>query len=197
MDEFERASKLTADPLALLLDEAVELVRRAGELTLGFFRSAGLAVEHKADGSPVTQADRQAERLIREELETRHPGDGIVGEEEGLKPGETGRRWFVDPIDGTIAFTRGVGTYTNLLAMEDEHGVALGVINVPALGETVYAARGLGCWCNGVRAQVSERDELAEAYLCTSAIDNWTEAALLGVKRAGVQLRTWSDGFVR
>jgi histidinol phosphatase-like enzyme (inositol monophosphatase family) len=186
---------MTSDPLAILLEEAVELVHHAGELTLGYFRSASLAIDLKADGSPVTKADRQAEHLIREELALRHPGDGIVGEEEGTKLGETGRRWFVDPIDGTIAFTRGVGTYTNLLAMEDELGVALGVINVPALGETVYAARGLGCWWNGSPAKVSERDDLTESYLCTSAFDNWEDAAMLAVKRAGVQLRTWSDGF--
>jgi len=149
--------------LARQLEEAVELVRRAGELTLGYFRSSHLDVEQKADGSPVTKADRQAERLIREELEMRYPGDGIVGEEEGVKPGETGQRWFVDPIDGTIAFTRGVGTYTNLLALEDEH--------------------------------VSQCEALSESYLSTSAFDNWQEAALLALKRAGVQLRTWSDGF--
>ena len=94
----------------------------AGELTLGYFRSVGLAVDWKSDGTPVTQADRRAERLIREELELRHPGDGILGEEEGEKPSETGRRWIVDPIDGTKAFTHGVGLYVNLLALEDERG---------------------------------------------------------------------------
>src|ERR1035438_3753143 len=82
MDEFENLPQVTTDPLAHLLKEAVELARQAGELTLGYFRSAGLSVEQKSDGSPVTQADRQAERLIREELELRHPGDGILGEEE-------------------------------------------------------------------------------------------------------------------
>ena len=173
----------------------MDLARLAGELTLGYFRSSSLAIDVKIDGSPVTHADRRAERLIREELELRHPADGIVGEEEGIKYGESGRRWFVDPIDGTIAFTRGVGTYTNLLALEDEEGIALGVINAPALGETVYAARGLGCYWNGTRARVSETEDLAESYLTTSAFDNWEEAALLAVKRAGVQLRTWADGF--
>ena len=183
------------EELARLLEEAVDLARRAGEVTLGYFRASGLAVEHKADGTPVTQADRQAERLIRSELEKRHPADGIVGEEEGVKLGESGRRWFVDPIDGTIAFTRGVGTYTNLLALEDEQGIAIGVINVPALGETVYAARGLGCYWNGAPAHVSDCDQLAESYVTTSAFDNWTDSALLALKQAGAQLRTWSDGF--
>jgi len=194
-DEFEKLTQLTTDPLAHLLTEAVELARQAGELTLGYFRSAGLAVEQKSDGSPVTQADRQAERLIREELELAHPGDGILGEEEVEKPSGTGRRWILDPIDGTLAFTHGVGLYSNLLALEDEHGIALGVINVPALGETVYAARGLGCYCNGVPARVSERSELSESYLSTSSFGEWDETVLLGVRRAGLELRTWGDGY--
>jgi len=195
MDDFEQPAQMTNNPLAPLLEEAVKLARRAGELTLSYFRSSSLDIEQKKDGSPVTLADRQAERLIRQELELRHPGDGIIGEEEGVKESETGRRWFVDPIDGTLAFTHGVGLYVNLLAMEDEHGIALGVINVPALGETVYAARGLGCYWNGARAHVSERGELAGSYLSTSAFDNWDERAMLALKRAGVQLRTWADGY--
>ncbi|MGD0982599.1 MAG: inositol monophosphatase family protein [Acidimicrobiales bacterium] len=195
MDEFEKLTEQGAGPLAHLLEEAVGLARQAGELTLGYFHSAALDVEQKSDGSPVTQADRQAERLIREELQRRHPGDGILGEEEDEKPSETGRRWIVDPIDGTLAFTHGVGLYSNLLALEDEQGIAVGVINVPALGETVYAARGLGCYCNGVPARVSECDELAESYLTTSSFGEWDETVLLRVRRSGLALRTWGDGY--
>jgi histidinol phosphatase-like enzyme (inositol monophosphatase family) len=195
MDEVEKQAEATPDPLAPLLEEAVELTRRAGELTLGYFRSAALAVDWKEDGTPVTQADRRAERLIRAELESRHPGDGILGEEESEKPSRTGRRWIIDPIDGTKAFTHGVALYSNLLALEDERGIALGVINMPALGETVYAARGLGCYHNGARARVSTRDELAGSYLTTCSFSDWDEAALLGVKRAGLELRTWGDGY--
>jgi histidinol phosphatase-like enzyme (inositol monophosphatase family) len=195
MDEFEKPSQTTADPLAHLLEEAVSLARQAGELTLGYFRSPGLVVDQKSDGTPVTQADRQAERLIREELELRHPGDGIFGEEEAAKPSETGRRWIVDPIDGTLAFTHGVGLYANLLALEDEDGIAVGVINVPALGETVYAARGLGCYWNGARAQVSERDDLAGSFLSSSSFGEWDQEVLGGMRRAGLQLRTWGDGY--
>ena len=102
LDEFAKLTQQTADPLAQLLRRPSRLARRAGELTLGYFKSAGLAIEQKSDGSPVTQADRQAERLIRTELALRHPGDGILGEEEDEKPSETGRRWIVDPIDGTL-----------------------------------------------------------------------------------------------
>ena len=109
-----------------LLDFAVDLVREAGEATLRWFRSPDLAVDSKADGTPVTAADRAAERLVRERIAGRFPDDGVLGEEEPERPGRSGRRWIVDPIDGTKAFTRGVPLYSTLLALHDEHGPALG-----------------------------------------------------------------------
>ncbi len=178
-----------------LLEEAVTLARLAGDLTLRYFRSAGLQVDSKSDGTPVTAADRGAERLLREELARRHPDDGILGEEEPELSGVSGRRWILDPIDGTKAFTHGVPLYTNLVALEDDDGIAVGVINVPALGETVYAARGLGCFCNGAPARVNDRAELAGSYLTCSGLGSWNDDAYLAVKRSGIHLRTWGDGY--
>jgi histidinol-phosphatase len=178
-----------------LLDEAVVLARMAGEFTLSYFRSADLTIERKDDGTPVTEADKGAERLLRAELAERYPGDGIFGEEEGEKGGDTGRRWIIDPVDGTKAFTHGVPLYVNLLAVEDEHGMAVGVINIPALAETVFAGRGLGCFCNGARARVSDRATMAGSYFCASGFDYWDDEVLLRVKRAGIQMRTWGDGY--
>jgi histidinol-phosphatase len=178
-----------------LVDEAVALARMAGELTLRYFRADDLGVDLKGDGTPVTVADRAAERLVREELARRHPDDGVLGEEEPEHHGTSGRRWIIDPIDGTKAFTHGVPTYTNLVAVEDEHGIAIGVVNMPALGETVYAGRGLGCFCNGVPARVSGTAALAGGYLSTSAFDGWDDAVLLATKATGVHLRTWGDGY--
>ncbi len=178
-----------------LVAEAVALARAAGELTLEHFRSPELAVERKRDGTPVTEADRGAERLLRRELAARHPGDGILGEEEAERSGTSGRRWILDPIDGTKAFTHGVPLYTNLLALEDPEGIALGVINMPALGETVWAARGHGCFCNGVPARVSGHDRLAGAYVTTSSLAAWSEPALAAIRAARVGLRTWGDGY--
>jgi histidinol phosphatase-like enzyme (inositol monophosphatase family) len=171
------------------------MARAAGELTLGHFRRGGLMVERKADGTPVTDADRAAERLLRDELARRHPDDAVCGEEEPETPGRSTRRWIIDPIDGTKAFVRGVPTFSNLLAMEDEHGPALGVINLPALGETVYAGRGLGCFSNGTTVAVSDRRHLPGGYLCSSAFDDWDETALLAVRRSGLRMRTWGDGY--
>lgn len=178
-----------------LYEEAVALVRRAGDATLKWFGSRDLAVDAKADGTPVTAADRAAERLVREYLEDRYPADAVVGEEEGAAAGTSGRRWVVDPIDGTKAFTHGVPLYSNLLALEDEHGWAVAVVNLPALGETVAAGRGLGCFRDGTRCRVSDTAGLAGAYLTTSAFESWDEARLVAARRSGVAMRTWGDGY--
>ncbi len=178
-----------------LLDFAIDLVGSAGELTLRWFRSPDLAVDSKADGTPVTAADRAAERLVRERIADRFPDDGVLGEEEPELLGRSGRRWIVDPIDGTKAFTRGVPLYSTLLALHDQDGPALGVIGLPALGQAVYAGRGLGCWSDGQRARVSDSTTLNGAYLTTSGYSHWVDRALLAVKHAGCELRTWGDGY--
>jgi histidinol-phosphatase len=189
-----RQSDLPAVDRALL-DIAVEVAREAGDATLGWFRASDLAVDSKADGTPVTAADRAAERLVRERLGARFPDDGVLGEEEPEQPGSSGRRWFVDPIDGTKAFTRGVPLYSTLLALDDEHGPAVGVIVLPALGQVVYAGRGLGCWADGSRARVSAAAALDGSYLTSSSYTQWDDDALLAVKHAGCHLRTWGDGY--
>lgn len=178
-----------------LVDGAVDLARRAGELCLRWFRAPDLAVDRKGDGTPVTEADRAVERFLRQEIGRLYPDDGVVGEEEGPRESASGREWIIDPIDGTKAFTRGVPLFANLLALDDEHGAAVGVINVPALGELVWAGRGLGCWCNGVPARVSHHPTLAGACLSSSGYEAWAEAPLLQVKRSGMILRTWGDGY--
>jgi histidinol-phosphatase len=179
-----------------LLDEAIELVREAGRITLEWFRHPTLEVVSKGDGTPVTAADKAAERFLREQFAARYPTDGILGEEEAPVEGTSGRRWVVDPIDGTKAFTHGVPLYSNLLALEDEHGPAIGVINLPALGEMVAAGRGLGCFCNGEPVRVSDRRTLDGAYLSTSSFSTWDDASLARCRAdPGLSLRTWGDGY--
>lgn len=178
-----------------LVAEAVDLTRRAGELSLHWFRTDDLKVDRKGDGTPVTEADRAVERFLRNEIGRSYPDDGIVGEEESPRPSVSGRTWVVDPIDGTKAFTRGVPLFANLLAVEDAHGAAVGVVNIPALGQMVWAGRGRGCFLNGAPAQVSRQATLAGAYLSTSGFEAWDDDALLAVKRAGAILRTWGDGY--
>jgi histidinol phosphatase-like enzyme (inositol monophosphatase family) len=178
-----------------LLDEVVAIVRDAGELTMRWFRTDDLVIERKGDGTPVTEADRATERYLRERLAERFPDDSITGEEEADLEGTSGRRWIIDPIDGTKAFTHGVPTFSNLVALVDDDGPAIGVINLPALDETVYAARGAGCWCDGSPAHVSDRSELAGSYLTTSGYEHWDERVLLAARASGMFMRTWGDGY--
>lgn len=178
-----------------LLAFATEIVRRAGEFTLTHFRSEELHIERKHDGSPVTAADKGAEHLLRADIAERFPDDAILGEEHGEDGGNSGRRWIIDPIDGTEAFTHGVGLYSNLLYLEDEHGPAIGVINVPALGEIVYAGRGLGCFLNGLRCGVSDASSVRGSLLTTSSFESWDPDMLGRLHQSGMRMRTWGDGF--
>lgn len=178
-----------------LLDDALAIATEAGEATLRWFRTADLKVEHKVDGTPVTEADRASEAIVRRRVAEAHPADGVLGEEEAETHGTSGRRWIVDPIDGTKAFARGVPLYSTLLAVEDEHGVAAGVIVVPALAERVWAGRGLGCFHDARPCRVSEVSALSDAYLTSSSYSHWPEEALLAVRRSGMAMRTWGDGY--
>jgi histidinol-phosphatase len=179
-----------------LLDAAVRVAREAGAATLDWFQLHDLAVDSKDDGTPVTAADRAAERIVRERLAELYPDDGVLGEEEPETQGTSGRRWIVDPIDGTKAFTRGVPLYSTLLALDDEHGPAVGVIVLPALGQLVYAGRGLGCWADDeMPARVSDTATLDGSYLMSSSFSHWDDHALVAVKGAGCHLRTWGDGY--
>lgn len=177
------------------LDTAVALLRAAGDRTLRWFRSSDLEVHRKGDGTPVTAADRDAERFLREHLAEAFPDDGVLGEEEAPTAGTSGRRWIIDPIDGTKAFTCGVPLYSNLLALEDEHGIAVGVVNLPALGETVWAGRGLGCWSETGPSTVSTHPTLAGAYVMSSSFSHWPTGRVAALEAAGAVLRTWGDGY--
>jgi histidinol-phosphatase len=193
----EQAMQEHDDDPGSRLAVAVELARRAGDLTLRWFGSADLVVDTKADATPVTEADRAAERFLRQELARRFPHDGILGEEEGEHLGSSGRRWVIDPIDGTKAFTHGVPLYATLLALLDGGEPLLGVIHLPALGETVYAARGLGCWHDGLPARVRPDPPpgVANSWVMTSSVSTWSAHQLLELQGMGGHLRTWGDAY--
>lgn len=177
-----------------LLEEAVELTRRAGRLTLDWYRP-GVEVVTKGDGSPVTEADRAAELLLRRELTERYPRDSVVGEEFGGTHGDSDRTWFIDPIDGTQSFVRGVPLFSTLLALEDAHGIAIGVIDLPALGETVMAGRGLGCFLNNQAIRVSDRTTLDGSVLCTSGFDLIPGDMAGRLHDSPLILRGWGDAY--
>lgn len=148
---------------------AERLARQAAAIALEH-RRRGLASETKADLSPVTAADRDCERLIVRALEDEFPDDGLIGEEGALKPSRSGRRWIVDPIDGTLDFLRSIPTWSVLLALEDEEGVAAGVCYLAEQQEMYRAARGHGAWVNGKPVRASQVSDPAQALLCINGL---------------------------
>jgi histidinol-phosphatase len=189
---------MAGESLRDLLEIAVELSEKAGEITLKYFQSQ-LVVETKPDTSPVTVADREAETYIRETIESRFPDDGLIGEEFGEMRAEARRRWIIDPIDGTFSFVHGVPLYGVLIGMEQGDEPLLGVIHLPALKETAAAARGEGCHWRGQRAQVSNTSQLGDAVWLTTGTsvesDPALSAALDRLTQAAGLARTWGDCY--
>lgn len=182
------------------MDFAARAAQRAGEITLRHF--GAVAVEFKGDGSEVTEADREAEAYLRSAIAEAFPGDGIFGEEGTLVPSRTGRRWVVDPIDGTRSFASGVPLYGVLIALEQEGAPLLGCCHFPPLGQTVVAATGAGAWLDGRRASVSDCADLRDARVITSGLEYWRDGAS-DEGRAGWErlvrsarvVRTWGDCY--
>jgi histidinol-phosphatase len=154
---------------------AVEAARRAGQLALRYFDTE-LNVEWKADQSPVTVADREAEALLRSTLLAKFPRDGFLGEESGDTPGTSGYRWVIDPVDGTRSFVRGVPLWATLVGLEYQGEQIAGVADVPALGQTYRALRGDGAFRNERRIRVSDIAELSEAQLFYSSLSWFIKA---------------------
>jgi len=158
------------DWLALLhamADQADAIARR-------YFRAAALAVETKADASPVTAADRAIEAAARALLRRRHPTMAVLGEEEG-ESGDGERRLIIDPIDGTRNFVRGVPVFATLLAVEEAGTVVAGLVSAPALGQRWHAARGAGAWNGTRRLAVSRVTRLAQAHLFHGSVGGSAE----------------------
>jgi len=173
----------------------VAATQAAAAIALDGFRSTDLTVERKADGTPVTHFDRAVERALRDHIAIEHPADGILGEEEDGVDGSSGRRWIIDPIDGTSPFSKGIVTWATLVALDDEHGPLLGVVACPWVGETVWAGRGLGCSWDERPANASDRSRLEGAVLSTSGIEWWPDGVLTRVMDAGIKLKTWGNGY--
>jgi len=186
----------------LTLDErvapAAELARITGTVALRHYRT-NLAVETKADGSPVTVADRAAETAARAWVQSRFPQDGVLGEELGEERPGAPRRWIIDPIDGTKAFVRGTPLWGSLVALCEGERVLAGAAYFPAVDELVAAAPGAGCWWNGSRCRVSSVAALADATVLTTD-ERFPEnperaAGFRALARAASVSRTWGDCF--
>lgn len=187
--------------LESLLNFALDATWQAGRVTLGYFQT-GLAAERKADNSPVTVADREAEQKLRQLISKHWPNHEIFGEEFGHSPAsgkDSGYTWIIDPIDGTKSFISGVPLYAVLLALVKDNEPILGVAHFPGLNDMLYAARGLGCFWNGRPARVSGVSQLSDAVLLASDINNFApygrQPAFERLVNATYIQRTWGDAY--
>tara|TARA_R110000782_G_scaffold54637_11_gene115535 strand:+ start:19068 stop:19856 length:789 start_codon:yes stop_codon:yes gene_type:complete len=191
-------------PMHADLEFAVRTARAAGARTMKWFQSDGLIAEGKTDGSPVTCADRDAERFVREAVADAFPGDGVIGEEFPALESTTGRTWVVDPIDGTMSFVHGVPLFGTMLACLVGGEPTVGVIAMPALDECVAARTGSGCWWyrgagDPERARVSERSDLQGAMVLTTSMEYYSEPrhkrGWARFNELGARTRGWSDCY--
>ena len=181
------------------LEFCLQTAYEAGRLTLGYFGTEAARPEFKADETPVTVADREAERLIRERIGARFPKHAILGEEYGEEGAHSDHRWIIDPIDGTKSFVRGVPLYGVLIGLEIEGICEVGAAYFPAIDEMVCAATDEGCYRNGRRVRVSTTQSLARgvaSYTDAASFDEhdrreaWTR-----VITAAGDTRGWSDSY--
>lgn len=185
-------------PLNELRNSAVEFAKAGGDLTLKYYRQS-YELEFKSDQSPVTNADREAEKVIRALIKEKYPDHGIIGEEYGEENSDRDIVWVLDPIDGTKSFIHGIPFYTTLIGILIEGVPEVGVIYAPALNEMVSAAKGSGCTLNGTKTGVRSCENLDSATFLTTDVDSFTE---FGFENAFEKLktrtrvhRTWGDAY--
>jgi myo-inositol-1(or 4)-monophosphatase len=188
---------MTVPTLADVARAAERAAERARAEILPRFRRVG--VETKRDGSPVTEADRAAERAIRSELRAAFPDYGILGEEYGEEGAREGRCFVVDPIDGTIAFSRGIPLFATLIALLEDGEPVLGLIDLPALGERSIGWKGGGVRRNGVPVRVSQETDLRRAVISHGDVFCFDQFGLRAtwdrMARELPMLRGYTDAF--
>jgi histidinol phosphatase-like enzyme (inositol monophosphatase family) len=176
----------------IYMEAVAEVARAAGDTALAYYGS-DISIDSKADGTPVTAADRSAEQVARSWIASRFSSDGIVGEEFGVEGRDRARKWIIDPIDGTKSFVRGVPLWGTLVAVVESDTVLAGAAYFPALGDIVCAGAGEGCWWNDRKCSVSLVATLSDAALLTSAPlddERWSRLT----SKAPI-VRTWGDCY--
>ncbi|MBO7941361.1 MULTISPECIES: histidinol-phosphatase [Streptomyces] len=181
------------------------LADAADAATMDRFKALDLKVETKPDMTPVSEADRAAEELIRGQLQRARPRDAILGEEYGLE-GTGPRRWVIDPIDGTKNYVRGVPVWATLISLmeagEGGYQPVVGVVSAPALGRRWWAAKGHGAYTGrslsaATRLHVSRVSKLSDASFAYSSLTGWEERgrlpAFLDLTREVWRTRAYGD----
>jgi len=193
-----------SDQYSSRLLAAVRFAVEAGQQTLSRFCQHDLQIEKKNDKSPVTEADKNAELLLRERIQHAFPGDAIVGEEFENVEGTSEYRWILDPIDGTKSFICGVPLYATLVGVECGDESRIGVIYIPALEELIFAEVGVGAgYVQGdgelSTPRVSSTSRLADSCFVTSQVSTFYEvnrgAGYLALEEKAYITRTWGDAY--
>ncbi len=188
------------EKLPEMLTFAQELAWHAGKVTLRYFQT-GVTPDRKADDSPVTVADREAERVMRAMISDRYPTHAVIGEEAGASGDDDADwQWILDPIDGTKSFVRGVPLYGVLVGLLYQGAAVVGAINIPAQGEMVAAAQGYGCHWNGRACRVSSVASLREGLLVSTVEGHdfaryGRGAAYDALRGEAGMFRTWGDCY--
>ena len=176
------------------VEVALAACDEADAISLASFRRA-IAVEAKPDASFVTEADTAVERAIRERITSRFPDHGLVGEEYGEAPSDSGRRWIIDPIDGTHNYMRGVPVYATLLALEIEGQLAVGAVSAPALHRRWFSWQGGGSWA--VETVPGGWDRGSAMRLSVSDVERLEEASVVYSSYPSIVESGWAPGFGR
>lgn len=190
--------ELSPEAVANFLSFAEEITREAGEGIAERFRSRSYSVESKKDGSPVTEADREAEAFLRDRIEREFPEHGIIGEEMGAKGTKQEFIWVIDPIDGTKSFVHGVPLFGTLVGLVHRHRPVVGVIHQPIL-DRMASGDNRRAWLNGEPIRVREERPLSKA---TVLLTDPSDGLLLDrgkpfedfLREAGI-VRSWGDCY--
>jgi histidinol-phosphatase len=177
---------------------AMDAARKAGDHARGYYETT-VKLEHKADASPVTIADREAEQIIRKLVTQHFPNDGFLGEEFGDQPGTSGFRWVIDPIDGTRSFVRHIPIWATLIGLEYRDEQIGGIAYIPVFNQMYRALRGDGAFVNDRRIRVSDTTKLGVSLMCYSSI-RWfqkvgREATFLELVRRTERQRGFGDFY--
>ncbi len=186
------------NPYESYLNAAIEIAEKASKVAVSYFRQA-LLIEMKENQTPVTIADKKTEETIRMDLKELFPDHGIVGEELGSQPTASEYLWTIDPIDGTRSFIRGIPLFGTLMALLRKGKPVVGVMVLPVLEETYFAAEGMGTFCNGTRLHVSTTKSLGSALVSCGDINCFEDSGRVDYldklqKNAGI-VRGYTDCF--
>jgi histidinol-phosphatase len=184
----------TSTEIGAAMETALAACDEADAISLASFRRT-IAVEAKPDASFVTAADTAVERAIRARITARFPDHGLVGEEYGVEPSQSGRRWIIDPIDGTHNYMRGVPVYATLLALEIDAEMALGVVSAPALHRRWFSWQGGGAWA--VDTVPGGWDPSSATSLSVSAVESLDEASVVYSSYPSIVASGLAPGFGR